>query len=98
MSNFIDGRSAGAVDFLPGPCARGDLLTGEYRDDLVYFVTHPCHPSVFGGETEPDAQADFFGGIRARQNIVCCLMQGPEPKYAEGEQIARAEITPPEAR
>src|SRR5213594_3335867 len=20
------------------------------RDDLVYFVTHPCHPSVFGGE------------------------------------------------
>jgi hypothetical protein len=69
----------------------GDL---PQRDDLVYFVTHPCHPSVFGGETDLDAQADFFGGIRARQNIVCCLMQGPEPKYAEGEKIARAIFAP----
>src|SRR5947207_929674 len=24
------------------------------RDDLVFFVTHPCHPSVFGGETAID--------------------------------------------
>src|ERR1700736_5922425 len=24
------------------------------RDDLVVFVTHPCHPSVFGGETDKD--------------------------------------------
>ena len=53
----------------------GDL---PKRDDLVYFVTHPCHPSVFGGETEPEAQRDFFGGVHARQNIVCSLVQGPE--------------------
>ncbi len=69
----------------------GDL---PQRSDLVYFVTHPCHPSVFGGETEPAAQLDFFGGVHARQNIVCSLVQGPEEKYALGEAIARAIYAP----
>jgi len=64
------------------------------RDDLIYFVTHPCHPSVFGGETEPAAQLDFFGGVHARQNIVCSLVQGPEEAYAAGEAIARAIYAP----
>ncbi|HEX4807358.1 MAG TPA: phosphogluconate dehydrogenase C-terminal domain-containing protein [Bryobacteraceae bacterium] len=64
------------------------------RDDLVYFVTHPCHPSVFGGETEAEAQRDFFGGYRARQNIVCSLVQGPEDAYALGEEIARVIYAP----
>lgn len=69
----------------------GDL---PQRDDLIYFVTHPCHPSVFGGETTPEAQNDFFGGIHARQNIVCSLVQGPEESYATGEAIARAIYAP----
>jgi hypothetical protein len=71
-------------------------LTGAFprRDDLEYFVTHPCHPSVFGGETEPAAQLDFFGGVHARQNIVCSLLQGPDPAYALGEAIARAIYAP----
>jgi hypothetical protein len=64
------------------------------RKDLTYFVTHPCHPSVFGGETDPRAQADFFGGMHARQNIVCSLLQGPEEAYAAGEAIARAIYAP----
>ncbi len=64
------------------------------RDDLTFFVSHPCHPSVFGGETELDAQNDFFGGISARQNIVCSLVQGPEDDYAVGEAIARAMYAP----
>jgi hypothetical protein len=69
----------------------GDL---PKRDDLVYFVTHPCHPSVFGGEVTPEGQNDFFGGIHARQNIVCSLVQGPEDQYAVGEAIARAIYAP----
>ncbi len=69
----------------------GDL---PKRDDLVCFVTHPCHPSVFGGETTPEAQNDFFGGIHARQNIVCSLVQGPEEAYATGEAIARVIYAP----
>jgi hypothetical protein len=64
------------------------------RDDLVYFVTHPCHPSVFGGEKEEAGQLDFFGGVHAKQNIVCSLMQGPEESYALGEAIARAIYAP----
>lgn len=64
------------------------------RDDLTFFVSHPCHPSVFGGETEPEAQNDFFGGISAKQHIVCGLVQGPEQDYALGEAIARAMYAP----
>jgi D-apionate oxidoisomerase len=64
------------------------------RKDLTYFVTHPCHPSVFGGETDARAQADFFGGMHARQNIICSLLEGPEDAYAAGEAIARAIYAP----
>jgi hypothetical protein len=64
------------------------------RDDVSYFVTHPCHPSVFGFETDPDAQRDFFGGVRAKQAIVCALMQGPEHHYALCEEVARAIYAP----
>jgi D-apionate oxidoisomerase len=59
------------------------------RADLSYFITHPCHPSVFSNERDPRAQRDFFGGEYAQQNIVCCLAQGSEESYALGERIAR---------
>ena len=59
------------------------------RDDLIYFVTHPCHPPIFNDETEPQAQKDRFGGIAAKQHIVSALMQGPDSAYAMGEEIAR---------
>ena len=59
------------------------------RDDLVYFVTHPCHPPIFNDETDPAALKDRFGGIAAKQHIVNALMQGPDSAYAMGEEIAR---------
>ncbi|PDT37566.1 MULTISPECIES: phosphogluconate dehydrogenase C-terminal domain-containing protein [Sinorhizobium] len=59
------------------------------RDDLTYFVTHPCHPPIFNDETELAARKDHFGGIAAKQHIVSALMQGPEADYAKGEEIAR---------
>jgi D-apionate oxidoisomerase len=59
------------------------------RDDLAYFVTHPCHPPVFNDETDLAAKRDYFGGIAAKQHIVCSLMQGPESAYLVGEQIAK---------
>lgn len=64
------------------------------RDDLTYFITHPCHPPIFSDETEPLAQRDFFGGEHAKQHIVCCLTQGPEEHFAIGEQIARTIYKP----
>jgi hypothetical protein len=59
------------------------------RADITYFVTHPCHPPLFNDETDPEARRDFFGGIAARQHIVCALMQGPEEHYALCEEVAR---------
>jgi hypothetical protein len=59
------------------------------RDDLTYFVTHPCHPPIFNDETELEAKRDYFGGVKAKQHIVSALMQGPESDYAKGEAIAK---------
>ena len=59
------------------------------RDDLTYFVTHPCHPPIFNDETDMASKRDFFGGVHAKQHIVSALMQGPEDAYALGEEIAK---------
>ena len=59
------------------------------RADVTYFVTHPCHPPIFNDETETRAKTDYFGGIHAKQHIVCALMQGPEEHYALCEAVAR---------
>lgn len=59
------------------------------RDDIAYFVTHPCHPPIFNDETEMKAKLDRFGGVAAKQAIVCCLMQGPESDYGRGEDVAK---------
>lgn len=64
------------------------------RDDLVYFVTHPCHPPIFNDETDIDAKRDFFGGFKAKQSIVNALMQGPEEAYKLGEDIAKVIYAP----
>lgn len=69
---------------------------GEFpaRPDISYFISHPCHPSVFDHfQTEAEIN-DFFGGIHARQAIVCALMQGSEADYVRGEQLARAIYAP----
>ena len=87
--HFRPGTMLIALD-IAAPLA-GDL---PERKDLIYFVTHPCHPSVFGGETDPAAQNDFFGGVSAKQNIVCSLFQGPEEAYADGERVARVIYAP----
>lgn len=64
-----------------------------HRDDLAYFVTHPCHPPVFNDEIG-EAKKDFFGGVLAKQAIVCALMQGSEDDYARGAALAEAIYAP----
>ncbi len=64
------------------------------RDDLHYFVTHPCHPPIFNEETTAEAQADHFGGAYAKQHIVSALMQEPESAFELGERIARRIYVP----
>lgn len=64
------------------------------RDDLAYFVAHPCHPPLFNDEVTAEARADWFGGVHAKHHIVCALYAGPEESYALGERIARAMYAP----
>jgi len=83
---------SGALVILLDPAAPhgGEL---PERDDIAYFVTHPCHPPLINDETEPDARNDFWGGI-AKQHIVCALMQGTEEHYEKGESLARKMFAP----
>lgn len=57
------------------------------RPDLTYFVTHPCHPSIFNPEVHTGP--DYFGGVKAAQAIVSALMQGPAEAFDLGEEIAK---------
>jgi D-apionate oxidoisomerase len=65
------------------------------RDDITYFIAHPCHPPLFS-DTEPaSAKSDWFGGQGIlRQSVVCALHQGPEEHYAVGERLAAAMFAP----
>jgi hypothetical protein len=70
----------------PAAAHAGDL---PQRRDISYFVTHPCHPNVFDHFETSEERGDFFGGVHARQAIVCALMQGPEEHYGIGEALAK---------
>jgi len=60
-------------------------------EDVSIFVTHPCHPSLFGTAREDD----WFGGQGiAEQPIVCSLRQGPEEAYERGVGIAETIFAP----
>jgi hypothetical protein len=75
----------------PAAAYAGELPS---RRDISLFVTHPCHPSVFEYEADPEARADFFGGTKAKMPIVCALARGPEEHYALGEKLARDFFAP----
>ena len=91
-SDIVPSLRSGAMLICLDPAAP---LAGELpeRKDVAYFVTHPCHPPAINDETDPDARRDFMGG-KAKQNIVCALMQGTESDYLQGEQIARKMFAP----
>lgn len=58
------------------------------RPDVGCVIAHPCHPSVFNWEPTEQGFRDFYGGISAKQAIVCALMSGTEADYALGERVA----------
>ena len=64
------------------------------RDDLDYFIAHPCHPPMFNDEVDNAARTDWFGGVHAKQHIVCALHSGRASAYANGERIARTLYAP----
>lgn len=67
------------------------------REDLKYFVVHPCHPSLFPFEDNLslEAQKDWFGGIgAAKMDLVCAIQQGTDADYEECEAFARKMFKP----
>lgn len=84
-------RAGAMLVTLDPAAAHAGVLTS--RPDIAMFVTHPCHPPVFNDEIG-EARRDFFGGVLAKQSIVCALMRGGEEDYARGESLARAMYAP----
>lgn len=64
------------------------------RDDLTYFVSHPCHPPLFNPDTDAAAMNDWFGGVHAAHHIVSALHSGPEEHFAVADQIAQRMYKP----
>jgi hypothetical protein len=70
----------------PAAALAGKLF---YRSDVGCFITHPTHPSIFNWEPVEENMKDHFGGIAAKQSIVCALMRGSEKDYKTGEDLAK---------
>jgi D-apionate oxidoisomerase len=65
------------------------------RNDLTYFVAHPCHPPLFTDASPANSDSDWFGGRGTLpQSVVCALFHGPEGEYALGEQLAAHMFAP----
>ena len=79
---------AGALVILLDPAAPLDGKIA-HRDDLGYFIAHPCHPSVINWEPTEQGFRDFYGGISAKQAAVCALMHGDEKYYELGVDLTR---------
>lgn len=74
-----------AVTLDPAAALAGKLFD---RADIAYFITHPTHPSIFNWEPVEEHMKDHFGGIAAKQAIVCSLMRGTSEDYIKGELLA----------
>jgi len=93
LSSFVSELKPGTAVIMLDAAApyAGEL---PKRKDITYFVAHPCHPPLFNDETEMAAKKDYFGGVAAKQHIICALEQGPEEHYQMCEGIARAFYAP----
>lgn len=78
----------GALVMLLDPAAPLDGKIA-HRDDLAFFIAHPCHPSVFNWEASEQSFRDFYGGVTAKQAALCALMSGTEKDYELGVEVTR---------
>jgi len=84
-------KGALAVTLDPAAALAGKLFD---RTDVAYFITHPTHPSIFNWEPEEEKMKDHFGGISAKQAIVCSIMKGTAEDYFTGEKLASTFYAP----
>jgi hypothetical protein len=86
-ADIIPVMKSGALVIILDPAA---ALAGKLfdRPDVACFITHPTHPSIFNWEPVEENMKDHFGGISAKQSIVCALMHGSVDDYFKGEDLA----------
>ena len=90
---IIDKVKSGAMIFvLDGAAPFAGHL--PEREDVTYFMSHPCHPPIWNDDNTTEERRDYFGGISADQGIVNVLIQGPEEHYALGERVGKAIYAP----
>lgn len=85
--DIIPMMKSGALVVTLDPAA---ALAGKLfdRPDVAYFITHPTHPSIFNWEAVEENMKDHFGGIAAKQSIICALMRGKVEDYLKGKELA----------
>ncbi len=79
-------KGALVVTLDPAAALAGKLYD---RNDVAYFIAHPAHPSIFNWEPIEEAMKDHFGGVAAKQAIVCALLKGSDADYKIGEDLAK---------
>jgi BarA-like signal transduction histidine kinase len=85
-------RPGTVVLTLDPAAAYANLL--QRRDDLVYAVAHPCHPSVFLQRRTEAELNDTFGGIAAPQEVVAAFESDDLAKRAVAEEVIRLMYAP----
>jgi Arc/MetJ family transcription regulator len=92
-SKLVDQFKKGAILIALDAAApfAGHLPT---REDLTIFVSHPCHPPIFNDETDLEAKRDYFGGLKAKQAIVCALLRGNEANFDLAEDVSKRMYAP----
>jgi len=90
---YIPMMKSGALAVTLDPAA---ALAGKLYDrkDIAYFITHPAHPSIFNWEPEEEKMKDHFGGMAAKQAIVCSILKGSDEDYLSGEKLAKTFYAP----
>lgn len=84
---------AGAVVLTLDPAAAyAGLLTK--RDNVVFAVAHPCHPSIFLERHTPEEYADTFGGIAAPQDVIAAVETEDADVKAITEEAVRVIYAP----
>jgi hypothetical protein len=92
-ASIVPQLKTGAVLLTLDPAAAyaGLLAT---REDVVFAVAHPCHPSIFLQRHTPEEYADTFGGIAAPQDVVAAIETDDDSKREIAETAIRVIYAP----
>lgn len=83
----------GAIVLTLDPAAAYAGLLAK-REDVVFAVAHPCHPSVFLQRHTPEEYADTFGGIAAPQDVVAAIETDDDSKREIAETVIKVIYAP----